>query len=290
MKILFLNIWMHKKNMNALLNYKNIQLEIINNIKDIDNFDLTTFDCIYSPSTPIDISKYPNTRFIFGPHFSVFPDNKLLLIQSPNVSYIVLSEWNKKIWKSYEFCKILDIVDIHFGVETNKFIELIPIKERNKIFIYYKDRNPKELELIEQKLKFNNIEYKIFHYKQGYHENGYLKYLQESKFGIWLGRHESQGFALEEALSCNVPLLVWDVSSMNQEFGQNYSDYSATCIPYWDNRCGEYFYNINDFEEKFNIFLGKLESYKPREYILENLSMDVCEKKFMNMINKINIS
>ena len=73
---------------------------------------------------------------------------------------------------------------------------------------------------------------------------------------------------------------------MNQEYGQKYIDFPATCIPYWDNRCGEYFYNINEFQEKFTIFLNKLDSYKPREYIFENLSMDICEKKFINMINK----
>ena len=76
MKILFLNSWMHFKNENALINYKNIDCTIIRGIHEIDNHNLDEFDCVFSPSEPIDVSKYPNTKFIFGPHFSIFPDYK----------------------------------------------------------------------------------------------------------------------------------------------------------------------------------------------------------------------
>ena len=61
-----------------------------------------------------------------------------------------------------------------------------------------------------------------------YPEEEYIKYLQESKYGIWLGAHESQGFALEEALAINVPLLVWNVKYMSQEVRSNYKDIFAT--------------------------------------------------------------
>ena len=44
--------------------------------------DIADYDLIYSPNNPIDTSKYPNKKFIFGPHFSVFPDNKLLNINN----------------------------------------------------------------------------------------------------------------------------------------------------------------------------------------------------------------
>ena len=99
--------------------------------------------------------------------------------------------------------------------------------------------------------------------------------------------HESQGFALEEALSCNVPLLIWNVTSMNQEHGSSYSDIPATTIPYWDERCGEYFYSENELENTFNKFVSNIETYKPREYIVDNLSFDVCEQKLINVINNI---
>ena len=48
--------------------------------------------------------------------------------------------------------------------------------------------------------------------------------MQKAKYGIILDAHESQGFAIEEALSCNVPLLVWNTKFMSQEYGSRYEN------------------------------------------------------------------
>ena len=104
-----------------------------------------------------------------------------------------------------------------------------------------------------------------------------MDHLKKSKFGIWLGRHESQGFALEETLACDVPLLVWDVTSMNQEDGSNWPEYKATSIPYWDENCGKVFYQSSELHESMDEFILNLPNYKPREYICNHLSAEVCE-------------
>jgi hypothetical protein len=275
---------MHPKNFHSLMSYKNIDIVTIDSIHKIDQVNLREFDCVYSPTDPIDVSKHPDTPFIFGPHFSVFPDKKLRLIKSDRTAYIILSDWVKTFWESYDLCTNLKLYDIPFAVDTERFCEVIPIQNRQSVFIYYKDRHPQELTLIEGVLKHNKISYKVFHYKRRYSESDYLDFLQHAKFGIWIGRHESQGFALEEALSCNVPLLVWNVRSMNQEYGQSYNDIPATSIPYWDERCGEFFYDMNDFKEKAALFFEKLETYNPREFVLETLSNHICEKRFIDII------
>jgi hypothetical protein len=282
MKILYLNTWNHPKNHEALLYYKNIELISINTIQQFQNINLSQFDAVYSPSQPINVSLYPNTKFIFGPHFSIFPDkNQIDLISRPNSTYIQPSEWASNVWINDEICKNIKIKSLPFAVNTYKFNENKPILERNQVFIYYKGRNMQDLSLIEQFFKNKNINYKIFSYKNKYNENDFINYLQNSKYGIWIGCNESQGFALEEALSCNVPLLVWNIKFISK----NNKDISATSIPYWDERCGEYFYNINELENIFNLFISKLNTYKPREYILENLTSNLCEQKLINIIN-----
>ena len=74
---------------------------------------------------------------------------------------------------------------------------------------------------------------------------------------------------------------------MNQEYGSRYDDIPATTIPYWDERCGAYFHKDDEFEDKFNLFLSKLADYKPREYIMEQLSFDKCEERFIEIVNNI---
>ena len=56
---------------------------------------INNYDIIISPCQPVDTSKYPGKKFIFGPHFSVFPTNKLLEINNvhKNSVYIQPSKW-----------------------------------------------------------------------------------------------------------------------------------------------------------------------------------------------------
>jgi hypothetical protein len=81
--------------------------------------------------------------------------------------------------------------------------------------------------------------------------------------------------------------LVWDVTSMGQAYGYNLPNIPATTIPYWDNRCGEKFYNVNDFELTYNKLIENINNYKPREFILENLSIEKCENKLIKLINNL---
>jgi hypothetical protein len=79
MKVLFISNGMHPKNLSALQKY-NIELITTYNTN-LDSINLSNFDIIYSPCSPIDVSRYPLSKFIFGPHFSVFPDkNQMDLI------------------------------------------------------------------------------------------------------------------------------------------------------------------------------------------------------------------
>jgi hypothetical protein len=297
MKILYLQNGMHHKNHHAMTQYKNIKLYTINSPEDLDSIDLTQFDCVYSPATPINASKYPETKFIFGPHFSVFPvEHQMNVIKSSNTTYVHPSEWAAKVWRDNILCKNMRIESLPFGVDTVRFNDegtlgsqrdSLGSQNKTEIIIYYKDRHPSELHFIVEELNKMSIKFSIFSYKHRYDENTYIDYLKKAKYCIWIGRHESQGFALEEALSCNVPLLVWEVSSMNQEYGQNYDDIPASVIPYWDARCGDFFYKNNEFNETFQRFLSKLDTYKPREFILETLTEEICEKKLIEIIEKM---
>ena len=279
MNILLININFHRKNYNAFIKYGFNITEIYHT--NLNEFDLSTYDIVYSPHLPIDVSMYPNVKFIFGPHFTIFPD-KIHMNTIKDSYYIQPSEWSARVWKDYNYP--IQLYSIPFGVDTDYFNEIK--KEKSMIFIYYKRRNPTELEYLKKFLNFKYITYRIFSYTDSYPEEEYLEYLQNSKYGIVLDAHESQGFAIEEAMSCNVPLLVWNTKSMNQEYGSTYNDIYATSIPYWDNRCGEVFYNKEELETTFDFFISKLSTYTPRQYILENLSIDKCKEKFINLIKK----
>jgi hypothetical protein len=203
-----------------------------------------------------------------------------------NFVYNALSPWVYSLHKLFVECRDIKLIKLPFGVDTEKFISDVPFEKRTEVFVYYKRRQPQELQYILNFLNSKNITYRIFDYTSRYSEEEYLQHLQKSKYGIWVGCHESQGFALEEALSCNVPLCVWSVQNMSQEQGVNYFPYPATSASYWDSRCGEIFYAPNDFNATFDKFLLNVSNgnYRPREFIMENLSKDICEKRLFDLV------
>ena len=286
MNLLILDNFHHKNQHGLGMIVKALNLKYrYGTINDIGNPD---YDIIYSPNNPVDTSRHPTKRFIFGPHFSVFPDSKLSQINNvhKNSVYIQPSDWARDVWAHAN--TVLPIKTFPFPVETERFKPFRETeREKTEVFIYFKRRNPQELQYLKDFLTARNIAFKVFDYVNRYSEQDYIEMLQRAKYGIVLDAHESQGFAVEEALSCDVPLIVWNVHFMSQEHGSRYPDIPATNKAYWDDRCGESFYSQAEFESVYNKFISNLATYKPREYILENLSAARCAERFTELVNNI---
>lgn len=257
----------------------------------VDSFD--SADIIFSPNVFYEIHKYPKKVFIFGPHFSILPGGILKDFDNKynNAVYLLPSKQVLNLWKNEFKYDTLKLVWSPFGVNTQKFK---PSNfDKTEVLLYYKRRDPNELYYVENVLKNRKIQYKKIEYGK-YQETDYVKLLQKAKYGIWVGEHESQGFALQEALAMNVPLLVWSTTLLSQEWNsQKYLNIKSKMVsnPYWDNRCGEVFYDVSHFEIKLDYFLQNLKNYKPRDFVIENLSFEKCNNNFNVILNTLfNIS
>jgi len=273
--------WLHHKNEAAIRKYDKIRVTRASHIEEYAG-DLSIYDVVYCPSSAVDVSQYPGVKFVFGPHFSVFPDERVIRMIGGG-TYIQPSRWVMDFWKLAPFCSDISMVDVPFGVDTEYFTPDVSGVVRNNAFIYFKRRRPDELSYVEGLMRSYGVSYRVFTYGH-YDEADYLKYLRTCKFGIWLDAHESQGFALEEALSINVPLFVWNVRLLSQEYGSSYPDIFATSIPYWDSMCGEVVYTREEVVDGFLRFLSNLDSYRPREFVIKELSIDVCQKRFIDCL------
>jgi|UniRef100_A0A6C0INP7 hypothetical protein len=285
--MLVLNVGdLHKKNkwgLEKMANYLNI--EVCYGTRE----EIEEHEVIYSPGIEIDTSKYPTKRFLFGPHFSTFPTEKVMKINNihNNSVYIQPSKWAKEVWEPHMRSINIPTRVFSFPVDIDMFKPDKQVEDRNRIFIYFKRRNPEELTALLQLCKKKNIVPVLIDYMQKYKEEDYIDCLQNAKFGIILDAHESQGFAIEEALSCDVPLLVWNVKTMNQEYKSRYREFGCTSVPYWDERCGEVFYEEIELEETFNKFVRKLPEYEPRKYIVENLAVEIRGKELEKLLKDI---
>lgn len=270
--------WEHHKNKRGM------DIMFLEGIEFHRNFDTSvSYDWVMNLS---EIKDYPNcNNLIFGPQI-MFPSIDISKIPNgKKVHFNVLSKWMvnlcKDIHPQYSF------IDLPFAVDVDRFI---PSDKNGKPVIYFKQRDNGILSNF-----INNVgrEFIIFNYDSKYNEVDYLNAISHAPYVVWIGRHESQGFALQEALSCGCPIFVIDVKSKREEnypnsFWHTYlpgHELKATSASYFDNTCGVVCYPEN-WKEHWKDFINNIEKYKPREFVIKNLSPSACVKKWRDKLKK----
>ena len=96
---------------------------------------------------------------------------------------------------------------------------------------------------------------------------------------------ESQGIAMEEIMSCNLPMFVWDIDFWDHRGDQH--KVPATSVPYWDDICGDKITKKEEFKDHFSNFLSRQNSYNPRDYIIKNLTLKQKAQELLTLYEDI---
>ena len=280
MKI-FVEGWWHHKNRNGIQLMINEGLDV-----DFQSNHLEKYDCIISLS---EFKKYNHDGIIlYGPHISLDIVLEKVSFLDSNCFINLLSDWNVNLANS--IVNSNNYLALPFAVDVDKFTPKI---KKGKPVLYFKQVDYDWLLSVKSGIK---EEFIFFDYSNGYSENEFLDAISMAPFAIWIGRHESQGFAFQETLSCNTPLFVIDVSSMRDEVLSNQTrpwnnfktenPLKATSASYFDNNCG-LISNINNWKQDFEIFRERINYYSPREFIVKNLSPKSCVQLWTDNLYKI---
>ena len=122
-----------------------------------------------------------------------------------------------------------------------------------------------------------------------YSEEEFKFLLSNSRAAIWVSAHESQGLAVQECMSSDVPMLVLDVKSTAEEVGWPafLPAFPATAVPYWDERCGQRMVSLNldrgQLQDALADFWKSVEAddYDPRSFVVENLGLERQAEAFL---------
>lgn len=214
--------------------------------------------------------------------FERYPNLKRLLVPG---------EWMQQMFEPYYGDKVLSWPT---GIDTDKW----QTSEGHKPFdflIYDKIRweHDKYLaELIDQVIQTLNDKGITYHQiKYGQYKPDELKNkLSQSKAAIFLCEHETQGLAYQQILSTNTPILAWDRGGYWRDpyyYPAKVKYKPVSSVPYWDQRCGMKFTDADEFENKLDSFIKNLDNFKPRDYILENLTLEICAQKYVDIYLKV---
>lgn len=225
------------------------------------------------------------SKVTVGPNLYVLPRDIHWFVSLKNTIYLQPCEWPAQLWRELGFRRA-PIKVWPTGIDTDEFYPKNGIQEK-KILVYHKMRDKSELEMIEKTLQEMRLHYHKIMYGS-YKEADYKEAIWQSSFIIWHGRHESQGIAAQEAMACNIPILVCDVKSLFEEIGgypwpESVRDFEVTAAPYFDERCGLKIMDLSKLKQSIEYMFDNLSQFSPRDYVLENLSLEKQALKFVQL-------
>lgn len=207
------------------------------------------------------------SEIIIGPNICVLPNEHEIIMRQKFKKIITPCKWVCDTYTKYIDIRKIEILPI--GIDYILFDDFSKLDKSNDCLVYFKNRSEKELVYIIDKLKKYSQSYVILRYGN-YDEAEFLNLLKISRYSIVLDNTESQGIAIEEMMSTNLPLFVCDQKKWY------YKDiiHPATSIPYWSNICGEVIDDWKLFDSKFEYFIKNISQYNPREFILKELKLE----------------
>lgn len=253
--------------------------------------------CIIGKPQVLDKIKWKNPILFGAAVFSHPDDDPELLNRLPIIKILVPGEWMRTMCKPYYGEQVLAWP---VGIDTDRWNPAPDDSKDIDILLYDKirwehERYEKELIApIQFCLKHQGLKVAVIRYGF-YREEEFHELLMMSKAMVFLCEHETQGIAYQQALSCGVPVLAWERGGFWQDpsyFPHKVRFAPVSSVPYWNERCGIKFKDINEFPVRLEEFLDKLNSqqFAPRDYIVENLTLEKCAKQYLHILNEVNIS
>ncbi|MGC2310864.1 MAG: hypothetical protein WA432_04545 [Candidatus Babeliaceae bacterium] len=220
-------------------------------------------------------------KLLAGPNLVVHSFENERILASPEIDVVIVPCWWVKTAYIEEEPRLKGRIKIWYaGVGVTKWISvkqsLVNQTGNRQVLIYWK-REPEELMQQVKSLLYTYgwqplvIEYGTYTLSE------FQRFLQHSSFAIFLSKSESQGLALAECWSSNVPTLVFD-RTMMFDLGRSYSDVSA--CPYICNQTGLAWYTLADLEECLQLIKKKEVSFAPHEWMVNNMS-DECSARLL---------
>jgi hypothetical protein len=215
-----------------------------------------------------------------------------LFVRYTNVKrFLVPGEWMRKMCEPYYEDKA---VAWPVGIDTDYWAPY----EGNKtvdFLIYDKIRwqhSTHQAELIDPVIVELEKHCLTYHFiKYGNYTHGQLvEKLKVSKAVIFLCEHETQGQAYQQILATNTPILAWDRGGYWQDpsyYPDKVKYQPVSSVPYWDGRCGVKFTDADDFAEKLTLFLNQLDLFRPRDYVIEKLTLEICVEKYLEIYRQV---
>jgi hypothetical protein len=223
---------------------------------------------------------------VAGPVNAMFPDENGGVLLMPEIDrLIVASKWMKDLYRDAPQLAAKSRV-CPCGVDAD-FWKPGPQRGRTKTgVIYWKSGDATFCEQVEAVVRSCGLEPRRVRSGHGEHAHftpGQLRGLLDgAAVGIFLSAFETQGIALAEAWSMDVPTLAWDPGGLASWRGRSFQ--SGSSAPYLTPATGRLWRSIDDLEPLLRETLNAGESSHPRQWVLEHMTDAICSAALYGII------
>jgi len=259
------------------------------------NFNPQRFGClarvVYAPANEAllqaaDLRKRGDIDFLVaGPVNALFADECNKILQTPGIDLLIIaSEWVRRFYRDVpalrDKARVCPAgVDADFWQPTGRRRERVAV-------VYWKSGDEPFCEAAEATVRQCGLEPIRIESRPGEHRSfrsaDYRAQLDRAAVGVFLSAFETQGLALAEAWSMNVPAVVWDPRGDAEWRGRRFT--AGSSAPYLTSATGVAFREIGELRPALERALASPGSFQPRDWVLANMTDAVCSRRLFDLI------
>jgi len=223
---------------------------------------------------------------VAGPVNALFVDEGDGILQLPEIDRLIVAhEWALEFYRDVPALKAKSRV-CPCGIDTDLWKPSIHPTEKTLAVVYWKGGDETFCEQVEQIVRRCGLEPRRLRSLPGEHAmfdpGDYRRLLDQSAMGVFLSRFETQGLALAEAWSMDVPTVVWEPQGTAQWCGRSFE--SRSSAPYLTPATGRRWRTIDEFETALRGALADRSAFRPRAWMLANMTDAICSAALLDII------
>jgi hypothetical protein len=220
-----------------------------------------------------------------GPVNALFADDCDAILQRPEIDMaIVPSAWTIDFYRDAPALAQKSRI-CPCGVDTAWWKPAGAPKAQSAV-VYWKSGDERFCEDVEAIVRRSGLEPLRIRSRHGEHgiftPETLRGMLDRSVLAVFLSTFETQGIALAEAWSMNVPTVVWDPRGDAEWRGRRFT--SGSSAPYLTPATGIAASDTAGLEPAIRQALAALAGFQPREWVLANMTDAICSRKLYELI------
>ena len=222
---------------------------------------------------------------VAGPVNALFPDEADRVLQLPEIDrLIVASEWVHGLYG--ETPKLLEkSVACPCGIDARYWHRSGQPRMKTAL-VYWKNGDEAFCEQVERIVRACGLEPRRLRAAAGEHAlfgpDEYRHLLDESQLAVFLSAFETQGLALVEAWSMDVPTAVWDPQGEAEWRGKTFQ--AGSSAPYLTPVTGRRWRALDELEPVLHGMLADRAAFQPRAWVLAHMTDEICARALYDII------